>query len=326
MHEVGHSLNMGHSGETGDGYGDESCIMGRGLSNDQNFGAPICFNAAKSWQLGWFAPRNHIYNVGEDGVWNGRLIGTVDYSNANDLTSTVILKLNTPTPTDFYVMFNRVTSGTVESENLVLVSTAPNENVGFTESSLIAKLGSGQSATLPSYDKLDALELTVNAIDLSVNPAYADVTVRMKCFTDCGATLETWTGIAGSTIVDLLDGTNNLANPPTRTEVLNQLLEGHVNSEDNYGSRMKGWLVPPVTGDYEFWIGSDDEGELWLSANAGREEMTRICHQPMFSTGWDDFPEQKSQRLSLVAGEAYYYEVRINIMNILRRPVLRYPL
>jgi predicted Zn-dependent protease len=40
MHEIGHSLGMGHSGE-GDSYGDESCIMGKGLNNDINFGAPI---------------------------------------------------------------------------------------------------------------------------------------------------------------------------------------------------------------------------------------------------------------------------------------------
>lgn len=312
MHEVGHSLNMGHSGDNGDAYGDESCIMGRGLNNDQNFGAPICFNAAKSWQLGWFAPRNHVYNVREDGVWSGRLIGTVDYSNEYDLTSTVILKLNTPLSTDFYVMFNRVTSGSVESENLVLVSAAPNENVGFTESSLIAKLGSGQSATLPSYYKLDALELMVNAIDLNANPAYADVTVRMKCHVDCGAILETWSGIEGSTINDLLDDTNNMANPPTTTKVLDQLLEGPTNSDDNYGSRMKGWLVPPVTGDYEFWIASDDEGELWLSTNVDPANRNLICRQPMFSgpNGWDDFQEQKSQLISLVAGNAYYFEVR----------------
>ena len=318
MHEVGHSLRLDHSGELGDAYGDESWIMGRGLNNDINFGAPICFNAAKSWQLGWFAPRNHIYNAGEDGVWNGRLIGTVDYSNGNDLTSTVILKLNTLTPTDLYVMFNRVTTGTVESENLVLVSTAPSEN-GSKPSSLIAKLGSGQSATLPAYDKLDAVELTVDVIDLSANPAYADVTVRMKCFMDCGATLETWTGIAGSAIVDLLGGTNNMADPPTKTEVLNQLLEGPTSIDDNYGSRLSGWLVPPVTGDHTFWIASDDEGELWLSANADREDRILICHQPMFSgpNGWDDFHEQKSQLVSLVAGRPYYYEVKIKNMNVM---------
>jgi hypothetical protein len=53
-------------------------------------------NAVKSWQC--IAPRNYIYSVGENGVF--RLIGTVDYySNENDLSSTVILKLNTPSHT-----------------------------------------------------------------------------------------------------------------------------------------------------------------------------------------------------------------------------------
>jgi hypothetical protein len=153
----------------------------------------------------------------------------------------------------------------------------------------------------------------LNEINLNVDPAYADVTIQMKCHSDCGATLETWTGIEGSTIVDLLDDTNNLANLPISTEILGQLLEALTNRGDYYGSRMKGWLVPPVTGDYEFWIASDDEGELWLSANDEPANRAQICKQPMFSgpNGWDDYPEQKSQLISLVAGKAYYFEVRI---------------
>jgi len=31
------------------------------------------------------------------------------------------------------------------------------------------------------------------------------------------------------------------------------------------GSRMMGWLVPPVTGEYVFWIAADHLSELWLS-------------------------------------------------------------
>jgi hypothetical protein len=311
MHEVGHNLGLGHSNEGAEEYGDESCIMGGGFSET---GALICYNGAKSWQLGWYASRNHIYNVA-DGTWNGRLVGLVDYANGNDITSKVILKL--PSSIDYYVMFNRIKSGTRESMNKVIITRTGNDRGGgVIESNMIAKLGSGESFTLPNFRLWESLELTVNRIDLNANPAYADVTVKLRCINDCasvaGATLDTWTGIGGWTISDLISGTNNLSKTPDRSERLATLLEAPTNVGDNYGSRMRGWLVPPVTGPYEFWIASDDQGEFWMSSNDSPANKNRICYQPaavspLFFTA---FPEQKSSPILLVAGQAYYYEVR----------------
>jgi len=127
-----------------------------------------------------------------------------------------------------------------------------------------------------------------------------------------GAKLETWTNIgAGLSIADLQSGTNNLANPPQRTEFLLYLLEAPSNVGDNYGSRMSGWLVPPVTGAYVFWIASDDNGELWLSTNDDPTNKALVCRVSSWSSirEWDKSAEQKSGTISLVAGQAYYYEV-----------------
>jgi len=308
MHEVGHNLGMSHSSENGEEYGDESCIMGGGFSED---GPLLCFNGAKSWQLGWYASRNHEYNVA-DGIWNGRLIGQVDYANGNDITSKVVLKLNTPSSSDYYVMFNRVMSGTTESMNQVMI-TRTDENDYWENSNLIAKLGSGESVSLPHFYLWESLDLTVNYIDLDSSPAYADVTVKLGCLYNCGATLDTWTDISGMTIADLMIGTNDLANIPDRSERLVGSLEAPTNVGDNYGSRMSGWLVPPVTGLYEFWIASDDQGEFYLSSDDDPANKARICYTPeavshLFFTA---FPEQKSSPISLVAGQAYYYEVRL---------------
>ena len=112
-----------------------------------------------------------------------------------------------------------------------------------------------------------------------------------------------------------MSGTNNLENPPSRTERLGSLLEAPTNTDDNYGSRMKGWLMPPVTGDYVFWIASDDTGELWLSSDDHPENKIRVCFAPG-STGveeWNKFLEQQSILISLEAGEAYYFEVRPSV-------------
>ena len=71
--------------------------------------------------------------------------------------------------------------------------------------------------------------------------------------------------------------------------------------------------MPPVTGPYEFWIASDDQGEFWLSTDTTQTNRVRRCSQPnrVSPREWDKFPEQKSSSIPLVAGQAYYYEVRL---------------
>ena len=110
-----------------------------------------------------------------------------------------------------------------------------------------------------------------------------------------------------------MSGTNNLASAPNSSTRLHDLLEGPTGIAEGYGSRMKGWLLPPLTGDYSFWIESDDNGELWLSTDSVPANKNRICYQPGYARyprDWTWYPEQKSSSISLVAGRAYYYEVR----------------
>ena len=53
MHEVGHNLNFMHSGDSFNEYGDRSCLMGYSYSYDDY--PYMCFNGAKSWELGWYS-------------------------------------------------------------------------------------------------------------------------------------------------------------------------------------------------------------------------------------------------------------------------------
>ena len=137
-------------------------------------------------------------------------------------------------------------------------------------------------------------------------------TLTCGLFDLCGATLDTWLGIGGNTIYHLVYGTNYFSSTPSVSIRLTELLDSQSNIGDNYGSRIKGWLKPPVTGDYTFWIASDDEGELWLSTDSSSLNKVRVCYQPDSSAPgqWDEFPQQKSHNISLAAGHAYYYEVR----------------
>jgi hypothetical protein len=60
MHEIGHSIGLGHSGKEEDGHGaehgDTSGMMGYSYNQDDS--PNKCFNAAKSWQRGWYDDRH----------------------------------------------------------------------------------------------------------------------------------------------------------------------------------------------------------------------------------------------------------------------------
>jgi xyloglucan-specific exo-beta-1,4-glucanase len=124
--------------------------------------------------------------------------------------------------------------------------------------------------------------------------------------------LETWTDVDGDAIIDLMRGTNNFLIAPNATERLGHLLEVESWVGDNYGLRIKGWLVPPVSGSYRFWISSDDNGEFWLSSNDDPANMVIRCYQPYFSQSrdWYNYRYQQSELIALVAGQAYYFKVR----------------
>lgn len=78
-------------------------------------------------------------------------------------------------------------------------------------------------------------------------------------------------------------------------------------------TRMRGWLRPPTTGQYTFWIASDNSSELWLGAGADPTDAHRIAL--VKSTEWTDphewsrFPTQRSASILLHAGQDYYIEV-----------------
>lgn len=130
-----------------------------------------------------------------------------------------------------------------------------------------------------------------------------------------GAILDTWTGLnSGITILELKWFTFEFTTIPNKSVRLMNLLEGPTNVDDNYGSRMHGWLVPPVTGEYLFWIASNGDGEFRLSNTDSKVNVASICNStsatPYPARAWDKNPEQMSKNISLVAEQAYYYEVR----------------
>ena len=117
--------------------------------------------------------------------------------------------------------------------------------------------------------------------------------------TGTGAILrEWWTGITGTAVSDLTSNVNYPDNSTGR-ELITKL-QGPTNWADNYGTSIRGYVIPPANGNYTFWIASDANSELWLSTNNNPANAVLIAYIPS---------NPQSSPKSLVAGQKYYVEV-----------------
>lgn len=77
-------------------------------------------------------------------------------------------------------------------------------------------------------------------------------------------------------------------------------------------SRVRGYLRPPATGDYNFWIASDNSSELWLSTGDDPAKARKIASIQRFGWAnpreWNRYPSQASDPIPLQAGVLYYLE------------------
>jgi hypothetical protein len=105
-------------------------------------------------------------------------------------------------------------------------------------------------------------------------------------------------------------------------------------SGSNYGNRLSGWIKAPESGDYVFFVNSDDPSELWLSINDDPAQKRLIATETVWSnprtwlsSGGGSVLESKRSdtftgtqwpvkdevlggaKITLVAGQYYYFEV-----------------
>ncbi len=117
-----------------------------------------------------------------------------------------------------------------------------------------------------------------------------------------------WTDISGTLVSDLTSSPDYPDNPSGSNEPTS--FEAPTDWADNYGTRMRGYVYPPTTGDYTFWIASDDYSELWLSTDDNPANAVLIANVPGWTNSriWDSYPEQQSSVISLNGGQGYYIE------------------
>ena len=87
---------------------------------------------------------------------------------------------------------------------------------------------------------------------------------------------EHWSGIAGSTIASLTSNANYPSKPGGR-EFITSFECLAQDWADSYGTRVTGFIVPPVTGSYTFAVSGDEVVELYLSTDSTAANKSLIA-------------------------------------------------
>ncbi|NBA87971.1 hypothetical protein GVN16_19530 [Emticicia sp. CRIBPO] len=147
-----------------------------------------------------------------------------------------------------------------------------------------------------------------NAQDCISSPGN-DIEIICPCQNVGTISYDRWEGIPGVAIPNLTENhAYKLA--PTASLILTNGFEGPANIADAYGARIRGYICPPVTGTYYFWVAGDDHSELWLSTDDDRQNKQMIA----FHRGWtpsrqyEVYGTQKSAGIVLTANTKYYIE------------------
>ena len=122
-----------------------------------------------------------------------------------------------------------------------------------------------------------------------------------------GIRQEVFLDISGTSISHLT-GSPSYPGNPSYVRQIRSLFEAPVDVNDNYGQRMHGLLKAPETGNYIFWISSDDNGHLYLSTDETPGNAQLIASVPEWTNSreWDKYNAQQSTPIHLTAGEYYY--------------------
>ncbi len=115
-----------------------------------------------------------------------------------------------------------------------------------------------------------------------------------------------YSNILGTSVQDLLSS-SKFPNQPDQVNWLKNYFEAPIDVGDHYGQEMHALLKAPLTGQYTFWISSDDNSRLYLSTNRSTENLQAIAEVPDWTSPreWERFPQQKSQFISLVKDSLY---------------------
>ena len=123
-----------------------------------------------------------------------------------------------------------------------------------------------------------------------------------------GLRRQIYTNVLGASVANLIDNAK-FPLAPDVVDTVSALESQYLPNDagDNYGQRLTGWLVPPLTGTYAFYLAADDAAQVFLSSDESPYNKRLIVDE----TAWTSYRTwaQMSPDIALVAGNRYYLEV-----------------
>ena len=124
---------------------------------------------------------------------------------------------------------------------------------------------------------------------------------------------ETWSNLSSGTAIVSLKSSSAYPSAPDTTSIISGLLESPTTLDSNQGERLRGYLHPPVSGEYRFWLAGGDSAQFLLSSDEEPIHATSLITADA-SSGYRAFDTytvdvQRSISVTLQAGRKYYFEV-----------------
>jgi regulation of enolase protein 1 (concanavalin A-like superfamily) len=161
---------------------------------------------------------------------------------------------------------------------------------------------------------LAGLDVTAHNNSALNTATFTNVTLTPVVF---GVYRQLWTNLTsslGNTLTALTNVTYNPNwpnNPAGAYTHLFSSFETDINTGmNNYGQRLRAFVVPPASGNYVFWIASDDASDLFISTDE-TPANERIVASVSSWTSWREFSKEANQQslpIFLQGGQRYYVE------------------
>ena len=159
--------------------------------------------------------------------------------------------------------------------------------------------------SLATYGALDAQNTPSHTVYVTVTDngdpaksATASVNLSVLLSTTIlasGPVQEFWYNISGTNLTALYNDPNWPEFPDAVN--LGTNFQGRSNHADNYGSRIRAYLTPETSGDYTFYIASDNVSALILSSDASAANGNQIANVDFWTSplSWNEYSSQHPQ-------------------------------
>ncbi len=153
--------------------------------------------------------------------------------------------------------------------------------------------GATDAALVKTADLSDdgaKFKVRITANNQSADSAELVISVRGLVESYGFAKFEKFNGISGVNVDALTSSQKYLDNQPDLVQFVPGF-EAPVNIDDSFGGRVSGLFLPPVDGDYVFYVSADDHAELWLSTDEDPANVVLLTKEP----DWANFREWNTE-------------------------------